>query len=108
MLPAMMLLLWPLCRRGRLGWWNCTVPTASTATTRTSGRCLRSAAAVPDVRVVAVDAVGSVQFHQPNLPRLQSGHSNSIIAGNINYRVISEAHWLHDGEVFNACHELAR
>jgi cysteine synthase A len=63
---------------------------------------------LPDVRVVAVDATGSVQFHQPNLPRLQSGHSNSIIAGNINYRVISEAHWLADGEVFNACHELAR
>jgi cysteine synthase A len=63
---------------------------------------------LPDVRVVAVDAVGSVQFHQPNLPRLQSGHSNSIIAGNINYSVISEAHWLADGEVFNACHELAR
>lgn len=63
---------------------------------------------VPDLRVVAVDAVGSVQFHQPNLPRLQSGHSNSIIPGNIDYRVITEAHWLSDGEVFNACHELAR
>ncbi|MBN9681058.1 cysteine synthase family protein [Corallococcus sp. NCSPR001] len=63
---------------------------------------------LPHVRVVAVDAVGSVQFHQPNRPRLQSGHGNSIIAGNINYRVIDEAHWLSDGEVFQGCRELAR
>jgi cysteine synthase A len=63
---------------------------------------------LPQVRVVAVDAVGSVQFHQPNLPRLQSGHGNSIIAGNINYRLIDEAHWLADGEVFHGCRELAR
>jgi len=72
------------------------------------GTAVALRAHLPDLRVVAVDAVGSVQFYQPNLPRLQSGHSNSIIAGNINYRVISEAHWLSDGEVFNACHELAR
>ncbi|ATB34305.1 pyridoxal phosphate-dependent enzyme [Melittangium boletus DSM 14713] len=63
---------------------------------------------LPDIRIVAVDAVGSVQFNQPNLKRLQSGHGNSIIAGNINYRVMDEAHWLSDGEVFSGCWELAR
>lgn len=63
---------------------------------------------LPNIRVVAVDAVGSIQFNQPNRKRLQSGHGNSIIAGNINYGVIDEAHWLSDGEVFSACWELAR
>jgi cysteine synthase len=62
----------------------------------------------PGVRSVAVDAVGSVQFNQPNRARLQSGHGNSIVAGNIDYRVIDEAHWVSDGEAFNACRELAR
>jgi cysteine synthase A len=63
---------------------------------------------LPHLRSIAVDAVGSVQFNQPNLARLQSGHGNSIIAGNINYRIIDEAHWLSDAEVFNGCRELAR
>jgi cysteine synthase A len=63
---------------------------------------------LPGVRIIAVDAVGSVQFHQPNRPRLQSGHSNSIVATNIDHTVIDEVHWLSDGEVFNACRELAR
>jgi cysteine synthase len=62
----------------------------------------------PAVRVVAVDAVGSVQFHQPERPRKQSGHGNSIIAGNIDYSAIDEVHWISDGEAFNACRELAR
>ncbi|HEX4422650.1 MAG TPA: cysteine synthase family protein [Kofleriaceae bacterium] len=73
-----------------------------------SGTAIALRKRIPDLRVIAVDAVGSVQFYQPNLPRLQSGHSNSIIPGNINYSVIDEAHWLSDGEVFNACHELSR
>jgi cysteine synthase len=62
----------------------------------------------PGVKIIAVDAVGSVQFHQPNRPRLQSGHSNSIVATNIDHTVIDDVHWLSDGEVFNACRELAR
>ena len=52
------------------------------------------------VRVVAVDAVGSGLFHQPVLHRLQSGHGNNVVAGNIDYRVIDEVHWLADGEAF--------
>ncbi len=63
---------------------------------------------VPDLRVIAVDAVGSVLFNQPDLPRLQSGHSNSIVPGNIHYSQIDEAHWLTDGEAFWGCRQLAR
>lgn len=62
----------------------------------------------PRVRIVAVDATGSVQFHQPDRPRRQSGHGNSIVAGNIDYATIDEVHWVNDGEAFAACHELAR
>jgi S-sulfo-L-cysteine synthase (3-phospho-L-serine-dependent) len=63
---------------------------------------------LPDLRVIAVDAVGSAQFHQPVSPRLQSGHGNNIIPGNIDFATIDEVHWTSDGETFNACRELAR
>jgi cysteine synthase A len=62
---------------------------------------------VPDLRVVAVDAVGSALFHQPDRRRLQSGHGNSIIPGNIDYSILDEVHWVSDAEAFNACRELA-
>jgi cysteine synthase A len=71
-----------------------------------TGRCLRRA--LPDLQVVAVDAVGSVLFHQPNRKRLQSGHGNSVVPGNLDYRAIDEVHWVSDGEAFAACRELAR
>lgn len=61
-----------------------------------------------DLRVVAVDAVGSSLFNQPAKKRLQSGHGNNIVAGNIDYPVIDEVHWLTDGEAFDGCRELAR
>ncbi|OPY71358.1 MAG: putative siderophore biosynthesis protein SbnA [Syntrophorhabdus sp. PtaU1.Bin002] len=60
------------------------------------------------IRIVAVDAVGSVQFNQPNCKRLQTGHGNSIISENINYEIINEVHWLSDAEAFGGCRELAR
>ena len=63
---------------------------------------------IPDLHVVAVDAVGSVLFNQPLQNRLQSGHGNNIVAGNIDYSVIDEVHWVSDGEAFAACKELAR
>ncbi len=63
---------------------------------------------MPGLKVVAVDAVGSVLFHQPDRRRLQSGHSNSIVPGNVRYERIDEVHWLSDGEVFDGCRELAR
>jgi cysteine synthase A len=62
----------------------------------------------PDIRVVAVDAVGSVQFHQPHRTRLQSGHGNGILPGSVDFNIIDEVHWIADGEAFNACRELAR
>jgi cysteine synthase A len=63
---------------------------------------------VPHLRVVAVDAVGSVLFHQPNRTRLQSGNGNSLIPGNVGYGLVDEVHWVADGEAFAACRELAR
>lgn len=63
---------------------------------------------LPELRVVAVDAVGSALFHQPDRRRLQSGHGNSIIPGNLDYRLLDEVHWVADGEAFGACRELAR
>lgn len=70
-----------------------------------TSRALRET--LPDLRVVAVDAVGSSLFHQPKRKRLQSGHGNDIIAGNIDYTVIDEVHWISDGEAYNGCRELA-
>jgi cysteine synthase A len=63
---------------------------------------------LPGLQVVAVDAVGSVLFNQPNRKRLQSGHGNSLVPGNVDYRAIDQVHWVSDGEAFAACRELAR
>lgn len=71
-----------------------------------TGRALK--AKVPGLKVVAVDAVGSVLFHQPNTQRLQSGHGNTILPSNVDHRAIDEVHWVSDGECFDACAELAR
>lgn len=71
-----------------------------------TSRALRTK--LPGVRIVAVDAVGSALFHQKDCQRLQSGHGNSIIPGNLDYSAIDEVHWISDGEGFAACRELAR
>lgn len=63
---------------------------------------------VPRLHVVAVDAVGSVIFNQPNRSRLQSGNGNSLIPGNVAYDLFDEVHWVADGEAFAGCRELAR
>jgi cysteine synthase A len=68
-------------------------------------RCLR--ARLPRLRTIAVDAVGSVLFNQPNRTRLQSGHGNSLVPGNLDYAAIDQVHWVADGEAFLACRELA-
>jgi cysteine synthase A len=61
------------------------------------------------VRVVGVDAVGSVIFGQPDQPaRLQSGLGNSLMPPNVDFAAIDEVHWLSDAEAFQATHELAR
>jgi Cysteine synthase len=63
----------------------------------------------PHLRVVAVDAVGSVIFGQPNIPqRLQGGLGNSLIPANVDCSVIDEVHWLNDTEAFASTLELAK
>jgi cysteine synthase A len=62
----------------------------------------------PHLRVVAVDAVGSVIFGQPDHPhRLQGGLGNSLRPANVDCSVIDEVHWLSDQEAFAATVELA-
>jgi S-sulfo-L-cysteine synthase (3-phospho-L-serine-dependent) len=66
-------------------------------------------AAEPSLTVIAVDAVGSVIFDQPDRPsRLQSGLGNSLVPPNVDRGVIDEVHWLSDGEAFAATLRLAR
>jgi cysteine synthase A len=62
----------------------------------------------PDLRVVAVDAVGSAIFGQPDLPgRLQGGLGNSLVPLNVDHTLIDEVHWLNDAEAFAATLALA-
>ncbi|MBD0693874.1 pyridoxal-phosphate dependent enzyme [Streptomyces sp. CBMA123] len=63
----------------------------------------------PELKVVGVDAVGSVLFGQPDVPtRRQGGLGNSLHPDNIDYRLIDEVHWLSDDEAFAATRALAR
>lgn len=63
---------------------------------------------LPDLRVVAVDCVGSVLFGQPDVPaRLQSGLGNSLMPANLDVSQINEIHWLNDREAFEAARLLA-
>ncbi|EMT51518.1 cysteine synthase family protein [Brevibacillus borstelensis] len=63
----------------------------------------------PELRVVAVDSVGSVIFGQPDNPkRLQSGLGNSLVAPNVNHELVDEVHWLSDEQAFTATLELAK
>ncbi|GAA4811304.1 pyridoxal-phosphate dependent enzyme [Streptomyces ziwulingensis] len=66
-------------------------------------------AALPGLRVVGVDCVGSVLFDQPDRPRrLQSGLGNSLRPANLDRTLIDEVHWLNDHEAFAATRDLAR
>jgi cysteine synthase len=63
----------------------------------------------PGLKVVAVDAAGSVIFGQPDNPkRLQGGLGNSLVAPNVDFSVMDEVHWLNDEEAFAATLQLAR
>jgi cysteine synthase len=63
----------------------------------------------PHLKVVAVDAIGSVIFGQPDLPgRLQGGLGNSLVAPNVHHELVDEVHWLNDEEAFAATLQLAR
>lgn len=78
-------------------------------TARALRRALRSAGLPDRLRVIGVDAVGSVLFGQPDQPaRKQSGIGNSLIPGNLDYAAIDEIHWLNDHEAFAATRDLAR
>lgn len=62
----------------------------------------------PHLRVVAVDAVGSTIFGQPDVPgRLQGGLGNSLIPPNVDHALVDEVHWLNDAEAFAATLALA-
>ncbi|MET8976753.1 pyridoxal-phosphate dependent enzyme [Streptomyces sp. NPDC004539] len=64
---------------------------------------------LPALKVVGVDAVGSVLFGQPDLPgRRQSGLGNSLLPKNLDRRLIDEVHWLSDAEAFASTRALAR
>jgi cysteine synthase A len=72
-----------------------------------TARALR--ALQPGLHVVAVDAVGSIIFGQPDQPkRLQSGLGNSLVPPNVDPSMIDEVHWLSDSEAFSATLMLAR
>ncbi|KMS76227.1 pyridoxal-5'-phosphate-dependent protein [Streptomyces viridochromogenes] len=78
-------------------------------TARALRRALKAAGRSAPLRVVGVDAVGSVLFGQPDQPgRKQSGIGNSLIPGNLDYAHIDEIHWLNDREAFAATRDLAR
>jgi cysteine synthase A len=63
----------------------------------------------PELRVVAVDCVGSLIFAQPDRPqRKQSGLGNSLQPENVDYSIFDEVHWLSDPEAFAATRALAR
>ncbi|MEV5892550.1 pyridoxal-phosphate dependent enzyme [Nonomuraea fuscirosea] len=78
-------------------------------TARALRRALRSAGNSHRLRVIGVDAVGSVLFGQVDQPgRRQSGIGNSIIPGNLDHAEVDEIHWLNDREAFAATRDLAR
>ncbi|GHD49144.1 pyridoxal-phosphate dependent enzyme [Streptomyces mirabilis] len=77
-------------------------------TARALRRALKAAGMSDPLRVIGVDAVGSVLFGQPDQPgRRQSGIGNSLIPGNLDYAEIDEIHWLNDREAFAATRDLA-
>lgn len=63
----------------------------------------------PNLKVVAVDAIGSAIFKNVDYPkRLQSGIGNSLKPANVKRAIIDEVHWLNDQEAFNWTLKLAR
>jgi len=61
-----------------------------------------------NLKVVAVDSIGSVIFGQPDNPkRIQGGLGNSIVAKNVDFQIIDQVHWLNNFEAFSATQKLA-
>lgn len=62
-----------------------------------------------DLKVIAVDSIGSIIFNQPlKSSRLQGGLGNSIKPKNVNYEIIDEVHWLNDNEAFESTLRLGK
>jgi cysteine synthase A len=62
----------------------------------------------PHLRLVGVDAVGSVIFGQPSNRGIMRGIGNSIFPRNVSYGLFDEVHWVNAGEAVHVCRELAR
>jgi S-sulfo-L-cysteine synthase (3-phospho-L-serine-dependent) len=62
----------------------------------------------PDLKVIGVDAVGSVTFGQSGQRGVMRGLGNSIFPRNVAYDQFDEVHWVADGEAVHVCRELAR
>ncbi|MFG1710673.1 PLP-dependent cysteine synthase family protein [Nonomuraea sp. M3C6] len=61
----------------------------------------------PDMRLIGVDAVGSVIFGQPARPRLMRGLGSSIHPRNVAHAAFDEVHWVAPHEAVWACRQLA-
>jgi cysteine synthase A len=68
-------------------------------------RALRSA--LPNLRLIGVDTVGSAIFGQPVRPRLMRGLGSSILPRNVDYAAFDEVHWVAPAEAVWCCRALA-
>jgi cysteine synthase A len=73
-----------------------------------AGVTRRLRAVWPEMRVIGVDAVGSVTFGQSGQRGVMRGLGNSIFPHNVAYDQFDEIHWVADGEAVQTCRELAR
>ncbi|MEU9154936.1 PLP-dependent cysteine synthase family protein [Streptomyces sp. NPDC048417] len=64
--------------------------------------------ALPALRLIGVDSVGSTIFGQPAAPRLMRGLGSSIHPANVDYDAFAEVHWVAPAEAVWACRQLAR
>lgn len=62
----------------------------------------------PGLRLVGVDATGSVIFGQPARARLMRGLGSSIHPRNVAHEAFDEVHWVGPAESAAACRRLAR
>jgi cysteine synthase A len=62
----------------------------------------------PDVRIVAVDAVGSVTFGAPAGRRMIPGLGTSVRPDLLDESFIDEVVWVEEADAITACHRMAR
>lgn len=62
----------------------------------------------PALRLIGVDATGSVIFGQPAGPRLMRGLGSSIHPRNVAHEQFDEVHWVGPAEAADSCRRLAR